>query len=348
MSVDVCEAPHCQLVCENSSFLDEENSLVSLVQQLHFNYKVSLLIPDCSSAPSHLDSVINSFSSFVLIKNMPVSEFIDKDFLETAVYPGSVCALSYRTRIGEDNCVALMPNGRLRLSLDRHSYHLLGIEGKVSKFRSKGRHIVSVDLTDSSMAPGGRGYDRLLSGLTCRLPLTSDFLLSHQQGVQSCLKSLLSRYDWSELRPEVSTKVLHQLTCPSDLGSCDAYSVMDWLGAVDAGISSSIGSSSSFLSTYTCPGPQRMATTALSISVSGFLLPHHVQILIMEVRQFLEQSSSPWASLTVHGFTDNVVSCCENEHGRLRGGVNFYTLLMSKGHDYKLLIVTGSHDSCSP
>lgn len=132
-------------------------------------------------------------------------------------------------------------------------------------------------------------------------------------GVQSCLKSLLSRYDWSELRPEVSTKVLHQLTCPSDLGSCDAYSVMDWLGAVDAGIrwpnkkkkkkkqhsryeldktwtepcgssSSSIGSSSSFLSTYTCPGPQRMATTALSISVSGFLLPHHVQILIMEVR----------------------------------------------------------------
>lgn len=65
-------------------------------------------------------------------------------------------------------------------------------------------------------------------------------------------------------------------------------------------------------------------------------------------RQFLEQSSSPWASLTVHGFTDNVVSCCENEHGRLRGGVNFYTLLMSKGHDYKLLIVTGSHDSCSP
>lgn len=55
-------------------------------------------------------------------------------------------------------------------------------------------------------------------------------------GVQSCLKSLLSRYDWSELRPEVSTKVLHQLTCPSDLGSCDAYSVMDWLGAVDAGI----------------------------------------------------------------------------------------------------------------
>lgn len=42
--------------------------------------------------------------------------------------------------------------------------------------------VVSVDLTDSSMAPGGRGYDRLLSGLTCRLPLTSDFLLSHQQG----------------------------------------------------------------------------------------------------------------------------------------------------------------------
>lgn len=42
--------------------------------------------------------------------------------------------------------------------------------------------VVSVDLTDSSMAPGGRGYDRLLTGLKSRLQMKSDFLLSHHPG----------------------------------------------------------------------------------------------------------------------------------------------------------------------
>lgn len=38
---------------------------------------------------------------------------------------------------------------------------------------------MSVDLTDSSMAPGGRGYQRFVTGLRSRLKLKTDFLLSH-------------------------------------------------------------------------------------------------------------------------------------------------------------------------
>lgn len=42
--------------------------------------------------------------------------------------------------------------------------------------------VVSVDLTDSSMAPGGQGYQRLLTGLKSRLQMKNDFLLSHHPG----------------------------------------------------------------------------------------------------------------------------------------------------------------------
>lgn len=42
--------------------------------------------------------------------------------------------------------------------------------------------VISVDLTDSSMAPGGRRHQRLLTGLTSRLQLKTDFLLSHPPG----------------------------------------------------------------------------------------------------------------------------------------------------------------------
>lgn len=104
--------------------------------------QVSVLLPECSSAPAHLDTVFNSFNSFYLIRKLPVYELLDKHFLESAVYQGNTCphlstrdtahthlstpvhthcfscvsgsvyGLSYRTRIDEDSCVALTPNGK--------------------------------------------------------------------------------------------------------------------------------------------------------------------------------------------------------------------------------------------
>ncbi|KAG7219158.1 hypothetical protein INR49_006317 [Caranx melampygus] len=361
MSVDLDQTPRSLLVCDRSSFLDERNRISSQVEQLHFNYKVSLLLPGCSSTPSHLDSVVNSFSSFYLIRKLPIYELLDKRFLEMAVYHGSVYGLSYGTRIDEDNCVALMPNGHLYLSLDKDSFQVLGFEGKPSRFshRTKNRYglirvfvfVVSVDLTDSSMAHGGRGYLRLLAGLRSRLHLKTDFLLSHHPGGGASLQPLLSRYDCSEHRPEISTRALTHLSCPilltSDLQSCDPHSFLEWLGAVDSDISSE-NSTSSFLSSYVCPEP-KTTLSALSISIRGLLLPQDIHRLIQETRCHLEQPQlQSWASLTVHGFVDSPVSWGGSEHGVLKGGENFYTLLMFHDHTYHLHLATGAHDTCPP
>ena len=48
--------------------------------------------------------------------------------------------------------------------------------------------VVCADLTDSSMAPGGRGYQRLLTGLRSRLQLKTDFLLSHHPGESDIIR----------------------------------------------------------------------------------------------------------------------------------------------------------------
>lgn len=42
--------------------------------------------------------------------------------------------------------------------------------------------VISVDLTDSKMSPGGRGHQRLLTGLKSRLQLKTDFMLAHHPG----------------------------------------------------------------------------------------------------------------------------------------------------------------------
>ncbi|KAE8290459.1 hypothetical protein D5F01_LYC10032 [Larimichthys crocea] len=118
MSADLGRTPRSVLVSDRSSFRDEKNRLSSQVEQLHLSYKVSVLLPECSSAPAHLDTVFNSFNSFYLIRKLPVYELLDKHFLESAVYQGSVYGLSYRMRIDEDSCVALTPNGDFSKTYD--------------------------------------------------------------------------------------------------------------------------------------------------------------------------------------------------------------------------------------
>ncbi|KAK5860533.1 hypothetical protein PBY51_022001 [Eleginops maclovinus] len=349
MTGDLERTPRCLLVSERSGFLQEKNRLFS--QQLNFNYKVSVLLPDCGSAPPPLEAVLNSLNSFYLIRQLPVHELLDTHFLQSAVLQG-VSGLSYRTRLDEDNCVALLPNGHLSLSLDKDSFELLGVEGKPSRFSHKRniRYVVSVDLNDNRMAPGGRGYQRLLTGLKSRLQLKTDFLLTHPPGAGASLQALLSRCDWSEHRPEVSRRVLTDVSCPlltSDLQSCDPHLLLEWLGAVDANISWE--DSCSFLSCLGCPQPHAVASRALSVSVSGLLRPEDLQRILLQLRCYLEQPGlSSWASLTVHGFVDSPVSWGDAEHGVLRGGGNFYSLIMFPDQTYQLHLGAGAQDTCPP
>lgn len=52
--------------------------------------------------------------------------------------------------------------------------------------------------------------------------------------------------------------------------------------------------------------------------------------------------------MTVHGFADAPVSWGRSEHGVLKGGGHFYTLLMLQDHAYQLYLAAGAHDSCPP
>uniref|UniRef100_A0A3B4F942 Ribonuclease P/MRP subunit p40 n=1 Tax=Pundamilia nyererei TaxID=303518 RepID=A0A3B4F942_9CICH len=280
----------------------------------------------------------NNFSSFYLIRKLPVYELLDRHFLETAVYHGNTPV----TRIDEDTCVALMPNGHLTLSLDKDSFEILGFEGKPSRFkhRTATRFVVSVDLTDSSMAPGRRSYLRLLTGLKSRLQLQTDFLLSHHPGGGASLQPLLSRCDWSQHRPEVNCSVLTDLSCPAPR-SCDPHNLLMGYDIIN--------SSSSFLSSFVCPEPNTIHRHALSVSVSGMLLPHDIHRLLQELRRYVEQPRlASWVSMTVRGFADSPVSWSNHEHGFLRGGENFYTLMMFHDHTYQLHLATGAHDVCPP
>lgn len=59
-----------------------------------------MLLPECTSAPSHLDEVLNGFSSFYLLRNLPMYELLDRNFLEAAVFQGKICTHMGRSAPG--------------------------------------------------------------------------------------------------------------------------------------------------------------------------------------------------------------------------------------------------------
>uniref|UniRef100_A0A3B5PTM6 Ribonuclease P/MRP 40 subunit n=1 Tax=Xiphophorus maculatus TaxID=8083 RepID=A0A3B5PTM6_XIPMA len=322
MCADLSRTQRNLLVCERSSFLDEKNRVSSQVEQLRFNYKVSVLLPECGSAPSHLESILNSFSSFYLIKKLPLYELLDKDFLQSAVYQAcTVCV-----------CVCVC-SGHLVFSLDKDTFETLGLEGRPSRSnRTSSRYGISYG-SDSG----------LLQALTSRLKLQMDFLISHHPAAWSTppCGRVTPTTSWSGSAPWTPPSAGEPRYRSRALRGHDRESLFFCVYSEN--------SSSDFLSTLTCLEPEATVSRAVSVSACGLLLPQDLQHLVEELRCHLQQAqTNSWASVTVHGFTDSPVSWDDDERDVLTGGHDLYNLLMFPDHTYRLHLAAGAQNTCPP
>ncbi|KAL6467795.1 hypothetical protein MHYP_G00234720 [Metynnis hypsauchen] len=361
MSPDLEKCSRSLLTCEKSNFLNEQSRHEMHVSRHCFNYKISLLLPECEVLPVRVANVIHNFSSYYLVRDLPVYKFLEEKWLATVVKKGSFYALSCKTRIDEDNVCALLSSGQLILSLDKDTYEQLGLEGRPSLYSHKKvmRYVVSVDLTNKSLVPGTKRYQQVLLCLKERVMLRSDFLLTtcHPGADKDgALHNLLSQYTYEECRPTLHSQTLKNLFCPSlhhsDLWgkglSCTPNQFLEWLGAVNLNISCD-NSAASFLSTYTCPEPRAPVSQSVLCTVTGLIPPKDVCRLLKELRcYFAEPNFAAWVSLTVHGFVDCPVSWGAAEHGFFKGGENLYNFVCFKNQDYWLYKATGSEDACPP
>ncbi|XP_062844022.1 ribonuclease P protein subunit p40 [Trichomycterus rosablanca] len=357
MSLHLETCPKHLLVWEKCNFLNKESRHEVHVFEHSFNCKLSLLIPECGALPAELAKVINNFSSYYLVRDVPVYKFLEDEMFRN----GGFYALSFNTRIDEDNCVALLPSGKLILSLDKDTYEQLGLEGKPSLYnhRKVMRYVVTLDLTQKSLAPGTKRYQQTLSSLKERVPLRCDFLVSTSRSGQdqdAPLQGFLSPFVFEKHRPTLNIQNLNNLLCPSlhstDLQgtrlSCTPIDFLEWLGTVSLNISCE-NSAASFLSTYVCPEPCSSVSQGLLCTVTGLILPEDIHALLQIIRQsFDDHQFTTWLSLTVHGFADSPVSWKSAEHGFLKGGENFYNLVCFKNQDYWLYMCSGSQYTNPP
>ncbi|XP_044114201.1 ribonuclease P protein subunit p40 isoform X2 [Neovison vison] len=353
------EVPRHLLVCEKSNFGHDKSRHRHLVETHYHNYRVSFLIPECGILSKELKNLVMETGPYYFVKNLPLHELITHEFIHSFVKKGSFYALTYNTNIDEDNTVALLPNGKLILSLDKDTYEETGLQGRPSKYsgRKVMKFIVSIDLMDLSFNLNSKKYERISWSFKEKKPLKFDFLLAWHHTEESTVMSHFSSYRIQEHQPKIALSTVTELQCPvlrssalqgEPEAACSAPELLDWLGAVFSHTELN-NEPHNFISTYCCPQPSTVVAKAYLCTITGFILPEKICLLLEQLRHYFDEPKlAPWVTLSVQGFADSPVSWRENEHGFRKGGEHLYNFVIFNNQDYWLQMAVGANDDCPP
>ncbi|KAM6186159.1 ribonuclease P protein subunit p40 isoform 2-T2 [Rhynchocyon petersi] len=353
------EVPRHLLVCEKSNFSHDKSRHRHLVETHYHNYRVSFLIPECGILSKELKTLVMDTGPYYSVKNLPLHELISHEFINSFVMKGACYALTYNANIDEDNAAALLPNGKLILSLDKDTYEETGLQGQPSQYsgRKSMKFIVSIDLMDFSFNPNSKNYKRTSWSLKEKNPMKFDFLLAWHPTEESTMMDYFSSYHIQEHQPTTALTVLTDLQCPvlqslalqgQPEKACSAQEHFQWLGAVFSHVDLN-NEPNNFISTSCCPQPSALVAKAYLCTITGFLLPEKITLLLEQLRCYFDEPKlAPWISLCVQGFADSPVSWKEQEHGFWKGGEHLYNFVIFNNQDYWLQMAVGANDDCPP
>ncbi|KAL5466875.1 hypothetical protein EMCRGX_G031032 [Ephydatia muelleri] len=314
------------------------------VSEHHFNHAVEVLWPNGANLPPELESLELSYHT----AHLPLSHFLRPNVLQKC---SSLAALSLDDGIDTGNVYAILPPGKLTMSLDKDTSEELGLDSRPSRF-DKYRRIVEVDLLAERFSEGKPSRERLQWCITDRLALEMDFVLC----CNSSDEAQFCSYTAAEKRPcQRVTRVLEGLVLPvlhpsEPTGSLEggekrysgAAEVCTWIGALSCDIESIRDETDCYVSTYTPPSPSVMAPNAVRSLWRGMIHSEHIYKILMSVRDHIVEDS--WAAVCVWGFDDSPVSWKTNEHSYHVSGDNNYTVFVFGNGQYWFVPAMGTYD----
>ncbi|XP_056017147.1 ribonuclease P protein subunit p40-like isoform X1 [Ostrea edulis] len=253
--------------------------------------KIGVTMTGMDMLPPNIEKPCKTALSYI-VYNLPVHELINPDLIGAFQRKGSLCMLSHGTRLEVNDCVTLLPTGRLILHLTKDSYTRLGLDGKLSRHNKYGgeKYVLEVDVGSTVFVPGKKHYDRVKSCLQ-HSNIQCDFLVSWEAQDKDLCGSSIHKYfnikGFNCVPLAVSSK-FHKYTDVEipDLQHQDAEihhqeELYDWLGGVANQITLSNDDEYNPMSDYT--GLTKLGHCA-HMQISGLFLGATVQSLIQEVR----------------------------------------------------------------
>ncbi|KAL0273930.1 UNVERIFIED_CONTAM: hypothetical protein PYX00_006490 [Menopon gallinae] len=312
----------------------------STISKQYFNHRVSLTIPDTLQVPPALQNALAEDSDFYCVKNVPALEFVQPQFVEYLVLSGKLTLLSIGTRLDQDDCVVITPEGKLIFSLCRSTFHKLGIEGKPSYFSNKvpDKYMVTIDLNESHH-PSTALYQRVLKQLNEKKELCFDVICAWEPPTDKLCPSSIAKYftDHGYQVRTCSMKFTHRqeycVNMPAFEDCTDAEVLTEWLGAFNLGCN--IPEEPEYATTYHTPENCIQFGQVIYFEAVGLITVTRIKKLFSELLNYRAKlPESAWLAMTVNGFEDAVVNVGNKEHFFYSSGDYHYTCFFNNKDNY--------------
>lgn len=341
----------CSLVIDilsKEDFLSEEKLCQTI--DCHYFSKVIQLISTNDELIGIVEQLLSSTKtlSYYLIKKIPVFVLIDKILINAFIKRGQLFGLSINREIDFDDCLALLPNGRIVLSLKESTYHRLGIVGKKSILnRNKNsiqKYLVEIDMNDDHFRAGTKHYQRTYECLQ-RSGLLFDILIKWEVSDEELNKESISSMSiqnfFNYIKTNSSDSDLNSIEIIRCLPSLrkftnnyvpiptiseeylfeDIKDLIEWFGAQVCQIDCN-QSEDTDVSTFGFSNTEKRADISC-VELNGFFTRFDVLCLLTKLNHLFKSGVN---SIIVNGFEDTPIAWKgnNNEHQKCLSGENIY------------------------
>ncbi|TPX67249.1 hypothetical protein SpCBS45565_g03965 [Spizellomyces sp. 'palustris'] len=329
--------------------LSTNNNPVPGICETHtYNHAVQVIFPSQSSTIT--EQMRKDDDAYFYYKaSVPLSFFIQPDFVNNYIRKGGFTALRSNAKADIEDTFALLPSGRLVMSVKKDTYETLGLVGRPSKFGDKGnRYFIHIDLNQPAFKPKGKLYERIKWCFTHTLTDTYEFLMSftdtatrlpseisfppNVKATRLYIDGVCQTHE-NIMVPQIGDIEFEDLlNDPNDpkgeIWRDHALNLFEWLGLLACGAARIKAGNKvdPFFSVYSAPESSK-PDTIVSVRWTGYLTTHQILRIKDRVKDCMKTEGLPWAAILVWGFRDAPVSWREEDHGYFLGGENDYVLV---------------------
>ncbi|CAG8524033.1 10181_t:CDS:10 [Funneliformis mosseae] len=336
-----------KLYISHSSITLPKSCHENIILDHPYNNHLEIFFPSIINFPEQIPNSLDS-EFFYYKVDLPLSWFIDTNFIQNYVKAGRVVALSLTEGIDIANVIALDFSGNLILNLTKDTYEELGLDGHSTKFGpNKQRFVVQIDLKRRSLIPGKKGYERIKWCFNNTLTKKFTFLMSFVKSTEkkTCeidfpssfnAKKLLGKFDFNPIHKGILIPDLSIIKNISNESQwrLDAVEIYDWIGmnSIQAQRIQSHDQVDPYISVYKPPEPYSDGNGSF-IKWSGFIPSSTIKELFDSV---FKDDKISWAIINVWGFKDSPISWNKQEHGYFMNGENNYSFIIYNDGTYVL------------
>ncbi|KAK2586097.1 hypothetical protein KPH14_008378 [Odynerus spinipes] len=314
----------------------KKTSAPASITKHYFNHVVSITLPGSNDIPDSLKDSILEDSDYYRIKDLCVSELLNKQFIDAFIKKGELTLLTIGNKIDLHNSIAITPSGTLVISLIYEDFQKLGLEGNTSFFdhKTNTRNVVTIDLMAKNFIPGKKNYERVKTALEKRLNQIFDVILMWEPPDQELCPSSIAAWFYERgysvllCHQKVSEKIEYRTNIPIVTNGFNINDFFEWLGIFSISGDIKNEKAEKYVNTYECPKPNKFVKEVKYIQCTGFFTRKRMIQIYNATRECISlQNNLPWCSLHVQGFLDTPVSWDLKEHTFFIDGDNSYSIL---------------------